>query len=586
MRSFALNRPSDEPYLDGLRAVAVILVLTYHCDVVARTHNFVVDRLYIGVDLFFVLSGFLLARPWFARPRPSYWRFMRRRFARVVPAYYVSVMLTLAIYGALDVIPTQMLTGMRGLVNIGAHLLFVHGYVPMASSDFNFANHPWWTMTVEMTWYVVLPIVVWAFVGRRWRAALPLTLCITAGWMWLWFNHLDGFVTALDRHVDPVTMMLTGLSSDSASWVQGMFVGAFPAFLWTFVLGVVLAKVQVSRKQPIINGTTTSLGLVVVACLMVPLFWVSRDSGQQAYYRIGYGTLIAAGVGLLAFGPAVIRRPFEWLPLRVIGWVSFSIYLIHVPVIDMANRHGWFHTLGPWTTLGVLTVTTFGISFVYAVVSWIVVERAFLVPDSRRHRQLAVVGLVIAAVVSWVIGTRPSATEKQWQTVAFATQEANVVPLFSFLPNVVLSPESSGPMTAQEGFKREFVDQETSLLLFGCRHQDSPGSVYSGLGHEVMVTATAYECSNEKAAETVVDETRQHADAFGLERSGAGLPSSLVLRGIPNAGDVRRGHDHVQIRYRSGLSVVTIEIVGPDSLTATQYAIDLWHFAVVNYPVT
>ena len=77
-------------------------------------------------------------------------------------------------------IPLETLRGWLGARILGAHALFVHNYIPVTSTGLNFANVGWWTLTVEMTWYLLLPLFSLACLGGRWRIALPLVVAATA----------------------------------------------------------------------------------------------------------------------------------------------------------------------------------------------------------------------------------------------------------------------------------------------------------------------------------------------------------------------------------------------------------------------
>ncbi|WP_369638202.1 acyltransferase family protein [Nocardia sp. JMUB6875] len=223
----AATRSNSDAYLDGVRALAVLAVVTLHSRAAAPKPDgmrwfgldidFVLRNLYLGVDLFFVLSGFLLARPWFraefaGRPRPDLATFWRRRFARIAPGYYFNLSVTVFVFAA-TVIPAQTLTGALGLWTIGAHLLFVQNYVPAASTDFNYSNIGWWTLTVDMTWYLVLPVVATVSVGRRWKMALPTIIAISIGWILLARSGLQWLVDVLAASSDEYDLRVVGVSA-------------------------------------------------------------------------------------------------------------------------------------------------------------------------------------------------------------------------------------------------------------------------------------------------------------------------------------------------------------------------------------
>src|SRR6185312_9895436 len=179
------------PAIDGLRGVAVLWVVAFHYVVVrslagirdpwieALARAPLVDTLarsgYLGVDLFFLISGFLLAAPWFVHARagiapPSVPRFYARRVRRIVPAYYLQLVFLFAL-----VLP--LLHGRKywrsdvyvDLWNAAAHALFLQNSSPLTSGSLG-ANGALWTLAVEAQFYLVLPLVMPCFVRAPWRS--------------------------------------------------------------------------------------------------------------------------------------------------------------------------------------------------------------------------------------------------------------------------------------------------------------------------------------------------------------------------------------------------------------------------------
>lgn len=605
-------RAGDEPYLDGLRACAVLMVVVFHSYGLARTYGsfrvggfdyeFIVSRTHLGVDLFFILSGFLLARPWFAAgpdQRPRVLPFLRRRIARIVPAYYLSLVLVLAVFGALDMIPRAVLVGWNGVVNIGSHLLFLQAYVPIASSAFNRSNGVWWSLTVEMTWYLVLPIFVLGFLGRRWRVWLPVSLIVAVGWTWLWNLYADAPVSALARLIDPATMVLTGLSPDPVQTVRWIFDSSLVGFAWTFALGVMLAKIHVSRlgKDPLItSGALAALGLLIaIGVFLAADFW-SRNPPAHNMFRQIFALALAMVVFVIANGPRGLRRPLEFVPLRVLGVVSYGIFLVHVPIVLFVLHQKWFASWGAPAALVGISVVVLLISTVLAVASWMLVERPFLVSKSRQPQETrswlriesraVVAALMVVAVGSYVIATRPTAVEREWSTVAEATSDAGLTPLFQFVPDSSPLLDKSGPMTAQRAFVQGIIDDELHILLASCRRKDAPGSVYSVVDHltGAHAQASVFACASSDDAKRVIDGTRRNQVAYGQHRDAVFEISSVsVVRGLSGT-DSNTTPDRTQIRYQSGFQVVTIDVTASDALTSAEVATGLWYFARRTFP--
>ena len=177
--------PARNHALDGLRGLAALGVLTLHVWMftVADGHDprelvsLLMGELRLGVVLFFVLSGFLLAGPWVAsaldeRPTPRLARFAAKRAARVVPAYWV------AMIGSF-----WLLTGTGHDFEVGATQLplfavFGQNYVGAAAGKL---DPPMWSLVVEVSFYAVLPLAGWLLVRAARRGRMVLACAGLAG---------------------------------------------------------------------------------------------------------------------------------------------------------------------------------------------------------------------------------------------------------------------------------------------------------------------------------------------------------------------------------------------------------------------
>jgi peptidoglycan/LPS O-acetylase OafA/YrhL len=161
------------PALDGIRAIAVVLVVIFHSYILSGApitflntpfNGRKIDLTpylstgFVAVDLFFVLSGFLLSQYWLradflGRPRPSTAVYARRRIFRIVPAYYCCLLFMLLLLCPFVIDPEFVWSGL-GLRMLLAHLLFVQHLFPITSGSYN-ANGALWTLTIEAMFYVL-----------------------------------------------------------------------------------------------------------------------------------------------------------------------------------------------------------------------------------------------------------------------------------------------------------------------------------------------------------------------------------------------------------------------------------------------
>lgn len=304
-----LRQPASYmPELESLRGWAILLVVGFHyfgiLNLAVRPDNpFWVTLLgggNTGVTLFFVLSGFLLSRPFLDGLRTgrevSIRRFYWARFFRIVPLYYAAVFVAWGM--------TQKVAAFKALL-----------FVPIGFQVFPFSV-PWWSLCTEVQFYLLLPWLMWLLRYRlgRWLVAGGLLAWLGAH---LYLFHSPGWLSQLNP------------------WENSLF-GRGGAFL----VGAACAMFNLSAWQNRLARRPLVAGALVLACLLALgrlWFWFSLTGERNAlqalpmYHNIE--ALLWGGVmlGLLAFdwrSKVVLVNPL----LDHFGRISYSLYLIHVPV--------------------------------------------------------------------------------------------------------------------------------------------------------------------------------------------------------------------------------------------------------------
>jgi peptidoglycan/LPS O-acetylase OafA/YrhL len=302
------------PALDGLRGIAVLFVVLSHMSLSGlRPHpilHFGGSGKY-GVYLFFVLSSFLLSLHYFrtpARPpnKPGYWAaYTVRRIFRIYPLYTIVLLagwavpfLGMALYGPHDA------TVLRHLLLLDGHKIF-------------------WAIPVEVKFYLLLPFLLVlydAVLKRRAGPALAIVAVATMAkeyWLPVQFYHgdplalgvyLPAFLLGHGAAVLHAAIALHPLSDASRRILDVAGIAAFVAVLAT-----------IPTWYAALTGTDTVL---------------VRFHNAVAEYGIAWSIVLLAATN----GDGIVRRVFEWRPLRFVGVVSFSIYLGHLPVIEYMRR--------------------------------------------------------------------------------------------------------------------------------------------------------------------------------------------------------------------------------------------------------
>ena len=363
------------PELDGLRAIAVLAVLLYHVDAPWIPGGFV------GVDVFFVLSGFLitglLRRGLIEKKAFRYREFFVRRVRRLSPALLFVTVCSFA--AACFILLPRMMASFAESVWVqpialqNMHFLVEGEY--FNGSEGKPLLHTW-SLGVEEQFYLVWPFIL-VFLSRRGR-----------GWT------LAGLVTvAIGSYV--LCLGLPLVSPKAAFFL-------FPARAWELAVGGVLAVIQESGGgRPRSRGGATAMALVSVVLLGFGFFWIDESMRFPGWVAL---LPVAGSLGLIAattgtYSP--IKRLLSTDTMVFIGKISYSLYLWHWPVIVFARYLG-FEPGQPLTASVLLTL-----SFLLAVLSHRFVEepirRRRLLGDTRRLLLgvgLTSLGLIGAATVA------------------------------------------------------------------------------------------------------------------------------------------------------------------------------------------
>ena len=305
------------PALDGLRAAAVTAVLLYHADVTWASGG------YLGVDAFFVLSGFLitslLLAEWLRRDAIDLPGFWRRRARRLLPALFL-MLGAVALFTATWA-PVDMLQRLRG--DAFATIGYVANWRFIASGQSYFAQFASpsplqhvWSLAIEEQFYLVWPLVflVLLRVTRGSRAALfSITAALAAG-----SALLMGML--FTPGTDPARVYY---GTDTRA--QSLLVGA--------ALALLLDRRRVGTTR---RGRHLLHGVAIAAGGLLLLAWSRTPDDASWLYRGGLGVtalLVAVVIAsVTAETPGPLGRVLSVRPVRWIGAISYGLYLWHWPV--------------------------------------------------------------------------------------------------------------------------------------------------------------------------------------------------------------------------------------------------------------
>ncbi|WKN50150.1 acyltransferase [Nocardioides sp. Arc9.136] len=345
------------PALDALRAVGALAVLTTHVAFWSGDygqHGFwgtLLSRLDAGVAVFFVLSGFLLSRPYLARaatglPRPSTRSYLWRRLLRIAPVYVVTAVLALALLRENDGLGVGDWVSTLFLANT-----FVDPLPPAGLTHM-------WSLAVEVCFYLLLPLLMLVATGRgasgRLSPARVVALLVLMAAVTVWW-HLDGGDRVGDR-VDGAT----------GQWL--------PGYLTWFAAGIGLALVHVlatrggaTARRLLAPGRQAGAcwalagGLLLVSAtpLAGPTLLVAPTTAESLTKNLLY-----TAIGVLLVLPGVVAdersgfgRTFGHPVARRLGLTSYSLFALHLPVLHLVMWvTGWRIFTAPGLPLWLLVL--------------------------------------------------------------------------------------------------------------------------------------------------------------------------------------------------------------------------------------
>jgi len=315
------KRPPNN--LDALRGLAVFGVVCNHLSAHAGIRVPFFGELggLLGVQLFFLISGYLIVQ---SASRYTLAAYAVRRLLRIFPAYWMAVLGVSLLYGRLD---GEALASGRG--DFLWNLMAQSHWVPSALLRYDVLTVSW-TLTVELAWYAVAPLLVW-LEPRRQSAAFwigTMAAALAASSAWVWTAHAGG--------LDPLyaeAIARAGVSPVNGFMRFAFIVNAFPAQLVFFVMGCLLWRFEAA-----LAGLPAWL-LCAVAAVFAG--WPTQWNALVSLNPSSLSGVGLAGLFLLALRLPRLRFGFpHWL-----GRVSYPVYLLHVPVILAVFQHwkttGW-----------------------------------------------------------------------------------------------------------------------------------------------------------------------------------------------------------------------------------------------------
>jgi peptidoglycan/LPS O-acetylase OafA/YrhL len=392
------EKPQLIPALDGFRAYAILVVVALHLILFAGVLD---GRAGTGfatviwgvagnvIDVFFILSGFLLFLPMVRRGGVGSLReYAVGRAVRLFPAYWLALAISAGVAIGLDNLPAP------SVEDLAIHAAALQA--PARLLDANLAvgfgvNGALWMVSVIVAFYIVLPLVARPYL-RHPLLGLATAAAITVAWK-LGIAEFDG--------------ALSGIEGGAEGWLMQLIaIDQLPGWAFSFALGMTGAWAWVRWREPWPERRLGGSGLALLAVAVAAFAACAYAYGHQAatinsgaagpYARgdellgLAYSSSRALLLTAILIGPLWLQRPFAARGPRKLGQLSYGLYLIHLPVATVVGVLVLeLPTDGSLEAAALWLAVVISVSLVYAELTRRWMERPLVDAVMRRRRAAA-----------------------------------------------------------------------------------------------------------------------------------------------------------------------------------------------------
>lgn len=349
------------PDIDGLRTLAVLPVILFHAGATWMPGGFV------GVDIFFVISGYLISSIILREVQAgefSFMRFYERRLRRIIPALLAMLLVTVAVFQVIA-LPDQAQgaaeSALAALLSVSNFYFWRESGYFAPTAEFLPLLHTW-SLAVEEQFYLVFPIILIAI----WKLRLPIKMVIIAG-------TAIGFAASL------------WLSINKPSIAYYLL----PARAWELAVGTVIAAGAIpAPRSRALREVVPALGIVLI---LFSILWIRSDMFFPGW--VALIPCLGAAMVIYSDGTSWVARCFlASRPMVFIGLLSYSLYLWHWPVLAALRVRSASIYLDITAAFGAILLT-----FILAGLSWRFVERPF------RDRRTITTGRMLALLAGGAV---------------------------------------------------------------------------------------------------------------------------------------------------------------------------------------
>lgn len=369
------NEKTDLPELNGIRAIAIILVILHHCYLAVGSASFskykyanIFSKIFskicengrMGVDIFFVLSGFLiggqLLKNIIENNKIELKKFYLKRIFRIFPAYYFCLIIFIILFYGIENLSIQKFI---------SHLLYFQNYW------YNIYEITW-SLAVEEQFYLILPFLLFIFKDKM-RSSNKYVLILFSVIILIPFANRCIIYSKLTNIFDS---KMIGLK----------IFGAFHTRFDQLFIGVLCAYIYYKFRFRMNNKMFVLITQYLSACLFLVLIYYSGMNGS--FYKIVIQfTLIGISVGIFILSSVLIKSFIsKILSLKIFGFIariSYPLYLYHYFSIWIIDKNKFFITQNIWINFMFYIYGIFIFSILISLLSWLFIEYPFIIIKRR-----------------------------------------------------------------------------------------------------------------------------------------------------------------------------------------------------------
>ncbi|MDN0108978.1 acyltransferase [Yersinia rochesterensis] len=330
-----------------LRGVAVLLVIAFHFrqylnDVYAQAD--LGNRLFglgeVGVDIFFVISGFIITYSTINREKNTPLEFTIKRFFRLYPLFIIVLSISIILNTTLDTTTSNI---------IKSYLLIPNDYNSIGPWYGYNINLPAWTLTYEILFYALFGIAI--SISHKYRTVIAIAIMISAcSISQLYFRGA--------LQIDPITRDVAG-----ESFIRNFTFLSNP-IIYDFIYGMIIAEIFIHIKDDFLKNKLVHVALVCILCISVSLIVSGYNRGGGIERWGFYSFLLVGSMALLSKTNNMTFSRF-WV---LMGEMSYSLYINHMVVKKLGGIYlrdfGIYKNNGGFTLFIILFILTFAMSYI------------------------------------------------------------------------------------------------------------------------------------------------------------------------------------------------------------------------------